>query len=241
MRFRGRILKGVFLERLNRFLGRVEVSGREALCYIPNPGRMVELLGSGVEVYLREEHGPGRKTGYDLLLVRRGVLVSIDSRAPNRLVEEAIQAGLLPEFQGYDIIRAEYTYRGSRVDFLLSQGERRMLLEVKSCTLVEDGRALFPDAPTLRGRRHLHTLISALEQGLEASILFVVQRPDAEGFSPNDETDPEFGAALREAASKGVRIYAYKCQVTLDGMWFLGQVPVILREGMSRDFCNHEG
>lgn len=228
MRFGGRILKGTFLDRPNRFLGRVETSGRERLCYIPNPGRMLELLQPGVEVYLREEPGLGRKTGCDLILVKRGVLVSIDSRAPNRLAEEAIRAGLLPQFSGYGLMRAEYPYEESRVDFLLSQGDRRMLLEVKSCTLVQGGRALFPDAPTQRGRKHLRTLIAALERGLEASFLFVVQRMDAEGFSPNDETDPDFGEVLREASSKGVKVCAYNCRVSLEEIRLLSRLPIVL-------------
>jgi len=228
MKIEGKLLKAAFLERPNRFLGKVEVSGKEHFCYIPNPGRMVELLQPGVEVYLKEEAAPGRKTEYDLVFVKQNLLVSIDSRVPNRLTEEAIQMRLLPEFSDYGLVRAENVYKGSRLDFLLSHGDRRMLLEVKSCTLVREGRALFPDAPTQRGRRHLHTLIAALEQGFETAVLFVVQRADAETFSPNDETDPEFGMALREATSSGVRIYAYNCRVALEKISLLNRIPVVL-------------
>jgi sugar fermentation stimulation protein A len=228
MKIEGKLIRGIFIERPNRFLGRVEVSGEEHLCYVPNPGRMVELLQPGVEVYLKEEQVSGRKTGYDLVLVRQSFLVSIDSRVPNRLTEEAIRLNLLPEFCGYDLVRAEYVHGDSRFDFLLAGGNRQMLLEVKSCTLVQEGRALFPDAPTQRGRRHLHTLVAALKQSFDAAVLLVIQRADAENFSPNDETDPGFGAALREAASSGVKIYAYSCQVTLEEMNFLRRIPVIL-------------
>jgi len=228
MKIEGKILKGTFLERPNRFLGKVEVSGEKHLCYIPNPGRMLELLQLGVEVYLKEESLSGRKTEYDLVFVKQSSLVSIDSRVPNRLTEEAIRLSLLPEFRGYDLVRAEHTYGDSRLDFLLARGDRQMLLEVKSCTLVKGGRALFPDAPTQRGQRHLRTLIAALEQGFEAAVLFVVQRADGESFSSNDETDPEFGAALREAASRGVKIYAYSCQVTLEEIGLLNRILIIL-------------
>ena len=228
MKIEGRLLKGTFIERLNRFLGKVEVAGNDLFCYIPNPGRIVELLRLGVEVYLREEQVSGRKTGYDLIFVKHSHLISIESRVPNRLVEEAVLLGLLPEFSGYDLVRAEYTYGDSRFDFLLSHGDRRMLLEVKSCTLVRGGRALFPDAPTQRGQRHLRTFMSALEQGFDAAILLVVQRSDADSFSPNDETDPGFGAALREAASRGVKVYAHGCRVTLEEIGFINRVPVIL-------------
>jgi len=228
MKIGGNLQRGIFIERLNRFLGEAEVSGKRHLCYIPNPGRMVELLEPGLEVYLKEKPTSGRKTGYSLVLVKQRLLISIDSTVPNRLAEEAIQLRLLPEFSDYDIVRAEHTYGDCRFDFLLSHGNRRMLLEVKSCTLVQGGRALFPDAPTQRGRRHLHTLIAALEQGLEAAVLFVVQRADAESFSPNNETDPEFGVALREAVSKGVKTYAYNCRVTPEEMNFLRRIPATL-------------
>lgn len=228
MKIEGKLIRGIFIERHNRFLGRVEVSGGEHFCYVPNPGRMVELLQPGMEVYLKEEQVSGRKTGYDLVFVRQSFLVSIDSRVPNRLTEEAIRLRLLPEFGSYDLVRAEYIHGDSRFDFLLSSGNRPMLLEVKSCTLVQRGRALFPDAPTQRGRKHLHTLVAALEQGFDAAVLFVIQRADAEIFSPNDETDPEFGAALRDAASRGVNVYAYICQVTLEEIDFLRKVLVVL-------------
>jgi sugar fermentation stimulation protein A len=228
MRIEGKIVKGIFIERPNRFLGKVEVERKEHFCYIPNPGRMVELLQPGVEIFLKEEPSSERKTEYDLVFVKQSSLISIDSRVPNRLTEEAIRLSLLPEFRGYDLVRAEYTHGDSRFDFLLSHGGRRMLLEVKSCTLVRGGRALFPDAPTQRGRRHLHTLIAALKQGFEAAVLFVIQRADAEIFSSNDETDPEFGAALREADSRGVKIYAYNCQVTLEEIGLLSRVAIAM-------------
>ena len=152
MKIEGRLLQGTFIERLNRFLGKVEVAGNDQFCYIPNPGRMIELLQFGVGVYLKEEQASARRTGYDLIFVKQSHLISIDSRVPNRLVEEAIPLGLLPEFSGYDLANAEYTYGDSRFDFLLSCRDLRMLLEVKSCTLVRGGRALF-QTPQLSGGR----------------------------------------------------------------------------------------
>jgi len=228
MRIEGELLKGTFIERPNRFLGKVKAEGKEHFCYIPNPGRMVELLQPGVEVYLRKKQVVARKTGYDVVFVKQNLLVSIDSHVPNRLTEEAIRQRLLPEFDGYDLVSSEYIYEDSRFDFLLSHEDRRMLLEVKSCTLVRGSRALFPDAPTQRGQRHLRTFMSALEQAFEATVLFVVQRADAGSFSPNDDTDPEFGKVLREAASRGVRVYAYNCRVTFEEINFMNRIPIFL-------------
>lgn len=130
-------------------------------------------------------------------------------RVPNSLILEALKERKLEGFVQYTTIKPEYTYHHSRIDFLLSNSAGRCLLEAKSCTLVKNGVALFPDAPTRRGRRHLLTLIKAKREGYRACILFLIQRADAHLFSPNDETDPEFGENLRKAAVEGVEPYAY--------------------------------
>ncbi len=143
----------------------------------------------------------------------QGPLVSVDTRVPNRLVSGALASRQLPEFSAYQTVQSEVPLEDSRIDFLLD-GPLPEYLEVKSCTLVEGTVALFPDAPTLRGRRHLETLRRAVMEGSRASVLFVIQRPDARTFRPRDETDPDFGDALRQAASAGVRVIAYRCQVS---------------------------
>ncbi|MEE9592282.1 MAG: DNA/RNA nuclease SfsA [Thermoplasmata archaeon] len=204
------LLEAAFEERLNRFLVRVDRAGRTTLCHLPNPGRLLELLQPGAPVLLDRRSRQGRKTEYDLVAVRKGeVWVSVDTRLPNRAVRAWLTEGVLPEFRGYSSIHPEVVLGESRLDFLLRNG-RECYLEVKSCTLVEDGNALFPDAPTARGTRHVETLARAGEEGFRACILFVVQRPDARRFRPRDKTDPVFGKALREAQATGVEVFAYR-------------------------------
>lgn len=214
----GPLYPATFLERPNKFLAIARIGRRRVEAFLPNPGRMRELFVPGVEIVLREVHGEGRKTQYDVVLVRyRGHLVSADSRLPSKVVHAALQGGALPEFRGAVRIVPEARYQNARLDFLLEfpRGRPACLLEVKSCNLVEGGRALFPDAPTKRGVRHLKALIQAKRSGLRACVLFLIQRPDAVVFSPYDEADPEFGRALRRAVREGVEAYAYDAELSL--------------------------
>lgn len=232
MLFAPRPLPATFLSRPNRFLGIAELDGQLVECFIPNPGRLRELLQPGARVYLQERRDVGRKTGYNLILAEKnGVLVSVDSMAPNRVVGEALGSGLITEMGGLSVVRREPTYGGSRLDFLLGDGSARLLLEVKSCTLVEEGVALFPDAPTERGARHLKTLESFLGEG-RASVLFLIQRSDAGVFRPNGATDPRFASALREAVFKGVEVYAYDSTISLGKIKFNRRVPVDLDDNL---------
>jgi sugar fermentation stimulation protein A len=227
MRFDGPLLPAHLRARLNRFLGVAIIGGTPVHCFIPNPGRLRELLHPGAKVYLLGKRSVSRKTLYDLAVVEKGgTLVSIDSRVPNRVVVEAIEAGLIPELCGLSIEKREFAFGGSRLDFLLRGGLDRMLLEVKSCTLVEDGTGLFPDAPTSRGQRHLEALMNGLAFG-RAAVLFLVQRPDAVCLRPNDVTDPEFGRSLREAMRRGIGVFAYSSEVTLEGVLIKRRVPVL--------------
>ncbi|KON31515.1 hypothetical protein AC482_00560 [miscellaneous Crenarchaeota group-15 archaeon DG-45] len=226
MRFEGPPVPATFRERHNRSLGEVEIEGVRALCFIPNPGRMEELLRGGSKVYLLERISEHRRTRYDLALVDlAGTLVSVDSRVPNRVVAEAIGRQWIPELRGLRIEKREPVFEGSRLDFRLAGDAASMLLEVKSCTLVEDGAALFPDAPTDRGRRQLHALIGALES-MRAAVLFLIQRSDAIAFRPNGRTDPRFEEVLKEAAEHGVEVYAYSSEVTFRGVSIYKRVPV---------------
>jgi sugar fermentation stimulation protein A len=134
----------------------------------------------------------------------------------------------LEGFSGYDVEKSEYGYGHSRFDFFLPSYEKGCLLEVKSCTFVEDSVALFPDAVTLRGRRHVIELARAIDEGYRACVLFVIQRTESTVFAPNDETDPKFGEALREAATKGVEVYAYSARLRENLITLRGRVPVRL-------------
>lgn len=207
---RGRTCKGIFKSRPNRFLAFVEVNGKELPCFLPNPGRMHELLKSGVDVILREVIKNGRKTQFDLIGVfHKEELVSLDTRIPNKLVLDALKKRTIKEFSCYYKIKPEINYGHSRLDFLLTKQKEKCLLEVKSCSLVENGVALFPDAPTLRGKRHLMDLIKAKKDGYRACVLFIIQRLKPKLFTSNDKVDPDFGNTLREALSRGVEVYAY--------------------------------
>lgn len=215
IKIEGRIVRGVFQERPNRFSALVKVKDKVLLTYLPNPGRMHELLIPGTEVSLREVSKDNRKTSYDLIGVSYdGQRVSVDSRVPNKLVLEALRNQEITEFSEYTTIKPEFGYAHSRLDFFLTNKHESCLLEVKSATLVKDGVAMFPDAVTKRGRRHVNELVKAKKEGYRACVLFLVQRTDAHSFAPSDETDPEFGKALRNAAAEGVEVYAYKMEIS---------------------------
>ena len=227
---KGRLCRGVFLERPNRFLVMVKIEEVVVSSFLPNPGRLGELLFPGAEVLLSEvsvkRH---RKTKYDLIgVILDDQVVSVDTRVPNRLVLEALRNRELDEFLEYNVIRPEYHYGHSRIDFFLANDVERCLLEVKSCTLVVEGVAIFPDAPTERGRRHLSELIKAKREGWRACILFVVQRSGAQRFAPNDATDPAFGTMLRRAVQEGVEAYAYVARLVGHKIMLNGKIEVTL-------------
>jgi sugar fermentation stimulation protein A len=174
--------------------------------------------------------GAARKTGFDLSLVEtEGRWVSVDARLPNELVAEALSCGKLLPRAGYPTVRREVFFGQSRFDFQLEAPDKSpCLLEVKSITLVVNGLGCFPDAVTLRGRRHLNELVKAVSAGYRAVVIFVVQRDDAAGVRPHDESDPGFGQALRGAAQRGVEIYAYGCQVDPERIELAHLLPVLL-------------
>ena len=209
------ITKGIFIDRPNRFIAHVEMNGRTETVHVKNTGRCRELLLPGAEVWLTAPGTEGRKTKYDLVAVRKssGMMVNIDSQAPNTVVREWL------ENQQYDLIRPEYTYGDSRIDFYLERGSERTLMEVKGCTLEVDGIGYFPDAPTERGVRHLHELVKAVKDGYRAVLAFAIQMEGVTEVRPNIQTHPEFGAALEEAKAAGVSIWFLPCHVESDGLW----------------------
>jgi sugar fermentation stimulation protein A len=230
IKIEGKTLRGVFQERPNRFLALVKIEDRILPSFLPNPGRMHELLTPGTQVILREVLKEDRKTDYDLIGVfYNGQMVSVDSRVPNKLVLEALKNGDIKELSQYTIIKPEYGYGHTRFDFFLTNEHESCLLEVKSCTLVKDGIALFPDAETKRGRRHVRDLMKAKTEGYRACVLFVVQGTDARVFAPNDEVDPEFGKVLRGAAVVGVEVYAYCSDFAGGQITLKGKVKVELK------------
>jgi sugar fermentation stimulation protein A len=225
------LVSGRFVRRDNRFRVAVRVGREEVAAHLPNSGRLTELLVSGISCWLTEFDSPHRKTRFDLTLVEFvGRLVSVDARLPNALFAEALAAEELEPFQGYDGCKREVRLGESRLDFRLSGPAGVEWVEVKSVTLVEDGIARFPDAPTLRGARHVRELAAAARGGGKAAVVFVIQRSDAQGFVPHDEADAAFGVALREAAGAGVGVYAWTCEVSLREIAIARQIPVELTE-----------
>ena len=234
LKIEGEMVRARFLSRTSRFSVLAELAdgagkvGRFE-CHLPNPGRLKELLVPGAGLLLRPAKDPDRrKTKFDVFaVVAYGHAVVVDSRVANHIMREAFSSGEVPGFSGYELVKSEPQFGKSRLDFLLA-GDELWLVEVKSCTLVRDGRALFPDAPTKRGRRHLMELVKAVEEGYRASVIFVVQREDAEVFMPNDETDPDFGDALRVAAARGVEAIALAARFREWSVELAGEVPVDL-------------
>jgi sugar fermentation stimulation protein A len=223
------LISGRFVRRDNRFRVTVEVDGEHVAAHLPNSGRLTELLTPGRPCWLTEFDTPQRKTCFDLtLMAYADTLVSVDARLPNALFAQALAAGRLELFQGYDSVEREVRFGESRLDFRLSGAEGVCWVEVKSVTLVEGGVARFPDAPTARGVRHLGELVRTVSKGDRAAVVFVIQRTDAQRFVPHDQADAAFGTALREAAEAGVGVYAWACEVSQQEIAVCGPVSVDL-------------
>ena len=219
-----KVIPGVFLSRPNRFIAHVLVDGVEEIAHVKNTGRCKELLIPGCTVYLYCATEPNRKTKYDLIAVVKGDrLINMDSQAPNKVVGEWLSK-ILPEAK----IRPEVQYGASRFDFSVTQGKKQSFLEVKGVTLEQDGIAMFPDAPTERGVKHIRELIDCAKAGYGAGLLFVVKMKGISYLRPNDRTHPQFGQALREAAAAGVKIHAVDCIVTENTLDIDSSLPVSL-------------
>jgi len=232
-----------FIERPNRFVvvARLRGTGEVVRAHCPDPGRLRELLLPGAAVHLSPHAAPGRRTAHSLRFVEHpqtGVLISLESNLANRLFHEALLARALPPFAAYRAIEREVTPPGphaggvrSRFDFRLTADDGRVCwVEVKSATLVEEGTALFPDAVTARGRRHVQELAALAGAGIATSVCFVIQRPDALRLRPQWDRDPGFSRALQSAAGAGVRVHAFRALVALDRAEILGPVSVELAD-----------
>jgi len=211
-----RIEQAKFISRPNRFIAKVMVDGREETVHVKNTGRCKELLLPDATVYLEKSDNPNRKTLYDLVAVDTDIgIINIDSQAPNAVVKEWLQT------KDYSKVVPEYKYGNSRIDFYMEKGDDRYLMEVKGCTLIEDGIGYFPDAPTERGVKHLRELTGAVKQGYKARIAFVIQVNGVSQVRPNVKTHPEFGVALNEAIEAGVEVLYLKCNVTEDEIYII--------------------
>ena len=214
---------GVFVRRINRFTAEVLIDGEPEIVHVKNTGRLQELLLPKAKVTLQKKLNANRKTAYDLISVYKPGLkwVNIDSLAPNMLMKQQLMS------LNYDLVKPEYTYGKSRIDFYMESNGESFLTEVKGCTLADDlhpGIGLFPDAPTERGVKHLQELTKAAKEGDHCSIAFVIQMNGIHRVLPNETAQPEFKEALVKAAKAGVQIVCYSCHVEADSIKITGVV-----------------
>ncbi|QSX08848.1 DNA/RNA nuclease SfsA [Alkalibacter rhizosphaerae] len=230
----GRIIKGHFIKRPNRFIARVGVGEQEEIAHVKNTGRCAELLLEDSIVYLEEATNPNRKTKFSLIAVEKKgndgkyILVNMDSQVPNSVVEEGLKEGSIPEIGEVTFYKREATVGRSRFDFYCETKEAKGYIEVKGVTLEEDGVARFPDAPTERGRKHLNELKELQMEGYRNFVFFLIQMKGPIRFEPNDETDPKFGEALRHARNMGVEILCYDTLVARDAIVLDRPIPIQL-------------
>ena len=227
-------LTGKLVRRYKRFLADVETpDGRVHTVHCPNPGSMKGCSTPGAMVRCSSSDNPKRKLRHTLEMIRVGrSWVGLQPLHANRIAAMALRAGAIPGFEGYREVKPEVAVGGgSRLDFRLDDHPRRRgeaYVEVKSVTLAEAGVARFPDAVTTRGRRHLETLARLRDEGARSALLYIVQRVDCGSVEPADDIDPEYGAALREAAARGVEVVAMQARVQARGIRLEGSLPVVL-------------
>ncbi len=232
------VVKASFKERKNRFIGYVELNDEIAEVHIKNTGRCKELLLPNATVFLSISDNPERKTKYDLIAVEKQIsdnktlLINMDSQAPNCAVKEWLLTGNL--FEDGSKIFSEVKKGNSRFDFYAESGNRKTFIEVKGVTLEKDGIALFPDAPTERGVKHINELIECVKEGYEAYIIFVIQMKGIKFFKPNEDMHKEFADTLRNAYRNGVKVLAVDCVIGLNSMKIDSFVPVCLDKANKR-------
>ena len=221
------VVCGSFISRPNRFIAYVEVNGEVQVCHVKNTGRCRELLTKGARVILQPSQNPERKTKYDLIAVYKGdMLINMDSQAPNKAVGEWIEKS--GYFGKVTTVRPEAVYGNSRFDFYIETEKEKIYAEVKGVTLEKDGVVSFPDAPTLRGVRHLCELERAMMEGYGAYAIFVIQMKSCKFFTPNRDTHPEFADTLKRVSESGVKVIALTCEVGEDFMTIDGFADVIV-------------
>lgn len=221
---------GRLLRRYQRFFAEIELAdGARITAHTPNTGSMLQCAVPGYPVLVSRNDDPKRKLRYSLELIKvKGCWVDTHTQRSNRVVEEGLRNGWIEGLED-GVVTAEYRFGASRLDFHLDRGTEQVLIEVKNVTLTDGGRrALFPDAVTSRGQKHLRELMAARAAGFRAVMLFLVQRCEADSFAPADSIDPVYGHLLREAADAGVEILACKSRVTPETTRLATRIPVLL-------------
>lgn len=225
----GQVVHGRLLKRVNRFIAKVFVDGEVTEAHVKNTGRLKELLQPDAELILERSNNPNRKTRFSLIAVaKHGRWVNIDSQAPNWLASRALQEGKLSEIGPVNTVKREVTYGDSRFDLYYEQDDLKGFIEVKGVTLEKEGMAMFPDAPTARGTKHVYELAKAVEEGYQGTILFIVQMKGCQAFTPNREMDAAFADAIVQAKHHGVQLLAYDSIVTEDELILGEPIPILV-------------
>lgn len=222
------MVTGIFIKRINRFIAEVDIDGRIEKVHVKNTGRCKELLIKGQLCYLEASDNPNRKTKFSLISIYKGdMLVNIDSQVPNKVIYDALAAGDMMNFQDLITLKREYTYGKSRFDiYFKRENGREGFIEIKGVTLERKSFATFPDAPTVRGTKHVKELTEALENGYESYILFLIQLKPVNYFEANATMDPEFADALKKAHDAGVKILAYDSNISDVGIELGDPIPI---------------
>ena len=221
--------EAIFIKRPNRFIAHVLLDGKEEIVHVRNTGRCREILKEGTKVILEEAKNPNRKTAYSLIAAYKGnMLINIDSQVPNAVVFDGIKEGKIQLLSGVKYLKREVSYGNSRFDIFFKRNNHKGYIEVKGVTLEENGIAMFPDAPTERGRKHLIEMAAAVSEGYEGYVIFLIQFKGAKYFSPNVNMDPEFANALSYCAEKGVKVLSYDSVVTEDEITISEEIKVVL-------------
>lgn len=219
MNYSNEIIEATFIKRPNRFIAHVLIDGEEEIVHVRNTGRCKEILIEGTTVYLEKANNPNRKTKYSLVSAYKGdILINIDSQIPNAVVFEALKEGKIREIKEVTKAKREVTYGNSRFDIYYEAEGERGFIEVKGVTLEKDKIAMFPDAPTKRGTKHVKEMIKAVSEGYKGYIFLLIQMKGTKYFTPNTKMDKNFSDALKEASEKGVKILVYDCIVTPESL-----------------------
>ena len=216
MKFKERLLQGTFDKRYKRFFVDIKYENRIINAHCPNSGSMMGLLNKGNKVWFSESDNPARKLKYTLEIIEvEKNLVGINTFSSNKIVSEALNQKKIKSLVKFNNIRSEVKFsKKSRFDFLISNNKEKCFLEVKNVTLVrKEKQAEFPDAITVRGRKHLKELTSAKKRGFESYILYLIQREDCKTFKIAEDIDPDYIIALNESLKNGVKMLCYDCKL----------------------------
>lgn len=224
-----KIRKATFIKRPNRFIAHVMLDNQEEIVHVKNTGRCKEIFLKDATVLLEESNNPNRKTKYSIIgAYKKGTLINTDAQIPNYVVHEGINEKKIKELCDVSFLKKEVTFGNSRFDLYFETNTSKGFIEVKGVTLEENKAALFPDAPTVRGTKHIYEMIHAVEKGYVGYIFFLIQMQGIKCFTPNQKMDPAFTEALKSAQNLGVNILAYDSYVKEDEIIIGKEIEVIL-------------